>query len=89
MSTTSIRHNNIRSEIHLKPKGFTFKGSDLLSNISLRGLILDSHGCMYNDETTVKHIENIRCMNSGAVISDGTLDECTRDILGSVKWYYF
>ena len=40
---------------------------------------------MYNDETTVKHIENISFINSGAVISDGTLDECAQDILGGVN----
>ena len=40
---------------------------------------------MYNDETTAKRIENISCMNGGAVISDGALDECTSDILDGVN----
>ena len=34
---------------------------------------------MYNDESTVKHLDNISSTNDSAVLSDETLIECTHN----------
>ena len=82
-----IGHNDIWSEIHLKPKvlHLNFNRSDLLSDNFAAWNHVWITGRMYNERTAGKRIENLCYMDSSTILPDDTFIECTRDILGDVN----